>query len=99
VDEIIPPFDPYLYQGTLDNWDDEALRKTFAQAPFIEVSKKFCSPDSPIPVQGLTVSSINGVHLRTPISAPIPFFEDIRFKESWNLKVTKVGILLRKGKS
>jgi hypothetical protein len=75
------------------------LRKIFAQAPFIEVGENFCSPDSQFPVQGLTVSGINGVHLRTPIGAPIPFVEDMRFVESWNLKVTKVGIIFRKGKS
>jgi len=97
VDDIIPPFDPYLYRGTLDNWDDVELSRTFSEAPYIEVREKSPFSEFPIPMHGLTIGGVGGVYLRTQVGPSSPPSEDRKsFDEIWTLKVTKAGLLFRK---
>lgn len=100
MDEYIPPFDPYLYQGTLDTWDEEELRKAFSRAPYIEVGEKPVYSDHPIPIHGyLTVGGVGGPFMGSHIgSVDTSSIEAATAAANiWSLKVTKVGLLHRKG--
>jgi hypothetical protein len=100
VDDSIPPFDPYLYQGTLDRWDDLETWKAFVEAPYIEVQERSPLPDFPVPMHGLTVGGVGGVYLRAQLGSDCPPIENRRpLTEIWTLKVTKAGLLFRKGES
>jgi hypothetical protein len=94
VDDIIPPFDPFRPFGTLETWDEKELRQTFEFADYIEVGAKSNVPDNqPLPSPSAGVGY-------TPTSSPpsIPPSETTPGSSApWVLRVTKVGLLDRKG--
>lgn len=71
------------------------LRNTFAQAPFIELREKASPLEAPIPLHGLAVGGVGSVFIRSVPGMVEPLSRAVN--EVWTLKVTKVGLLLRKG--
>ena len=99
VDEHIPPFDPYLFEGTLGKWDEQALRHAFGRAPFIEVGEKRALPEAPTSFVGLNVGGATGPMINTPMGSvdSSPLEAAAASDNIWTLRVTKVGLLSRKG--
>ncbi|KAK7463748.1 hypothetical protein VKT23_005685 [Stygiomarasmius scandens] len=90
VEAYVPLTNPYSYEGTAGPWDEEELQASFAQANVISVEGADSSKP-PSSFFGLGP----GIGPASPLvaSAPGPPLAD---SETWNLKVTKVGLLNRK---
>lgn len=99
IESIIPQNNPYSYLGTAESWDYNELQRAFALAEVIELGNRegmqkqappnmaFAGFTSTAPsILPLAMSSHSGM-------APAAF------SEVWTLKLTKVGLLNRKGMS
>lgn len=99
VDKQIPPFNPYLHSGTLDVWDEAELRKAFDRAVPIDIGEPRVLGPAPIPVHSLTIGGPSGPlfanQFGTVDLSPLENTETVQ--EPRRLKVTKVGVLQRKG--
>ena len=91
MQSFVPAASPYLYRGTAGPWDEDELLRAFAMASIIEVR----APDAgyyPSPWFSLGVSGGPGpMNMNGSIPAAYP-----SGPESFSLKVTKVGLLMRK---
>ncbi|TBU64967.1 hypothetical protein BD310DRAFT_804776 [Dichomitus squalens] len=90
VHSFIPPESPYRYRGTADSWDEDELQRAFALAGTVELS----SVDSRYvssPWFTLSVSGGPGPVFQSTVGSLPPLTAS-----TWNVKVTKVGLMLRK---
>ncbi|KAI0669996.1 hypothetical protein C8Q78DRAFT_976061 [Trametes maxima] len=93
VHTLIPPESPYFYQGNTGPWDEEELQRAFALASVVEVAaienRYLASPWFSLSVTGgpgpMFQSSLGSLPMLTPSGSGV-----------WMIKVTKVGLLLRK---
>ena len=81
VQTHIPLENPFTYQGTAGPWDEQELHQAFVKANVIEVEMPAMNRVSPMFNIG---------------SSGIPATELLLPNETWNLKMTKVGVLNRK---
>ncbi|KAI1797784.1 hypothetical protein LXA43DRAFT_266533 [Ganoderma leucocontextum] len=89
----IPPESPYYYCGSAGSWDEDELQRAFALAATVGVAnldnRYTSSPWFSLSVSGgpgpMFQSSLGSLPPLTPTSAGV-----------WNVKVTKVGLMLRK---
>ncbi|KDQ63793.1 hypothetical protein JAAARDRAFT_29838 [Jaapia argillacea MUCL 33604] len=92
VDSFLSVENPYSYKGTVDRWDQDRLRRAFAQAGTVEVSsvdhRRLASPFFGISVGGTP----------TPLLNPIGAYPDLvpPPRDVWKIRMTKVGVLNRK---
>ena len=98
VESYIPQRNPYSYQGTAGFWNEEELHRAFAHPDVIEVDSQDGRRRSSLPMShsSLGVGGAHGgliqqAHSFTDLR-PIPYTHEIA-----TLKVTKVGLLNRKG--
>ncbi|KAI0824263.1 hypothetical protein BC628DRAFT_1323355 [Trametes gibbosa] len=88
VHSLIPPESPYFYQGTAGAWDEDEMQRAFALARVVEVAaietRYLASPwfGGPGP---MFHGSLGALPMLTPVGGGV-----------WMIKVTKVGLLLRK---
>lgn len=90
---FIPPESPYFYQGTAGPWLQDELQRAFALATVVEVasleSRYAASPWFSLNVAGgpgpMFPGTLGALPPHPPPNAGI-----------WTIKVTKVGLLLRK---
>jgi len=89
VEKYIPRKNPYRYLGTAASWDHEELRQAFAEATVVELGDKETrrrqTAVSPMASPGLTSVS--------PSMLPSTPLSDI-----WTFKLTKIGVVNRKGR-
>lgn len=100
VESHVPLRNPFSYQGTAGSWNEGELRRSFACADIIEVETAENRRMSTLPFFSLRVGGgpapmLNG-YAGMPHVVPEP---DSFPTETALLKVTKVGLLRRKGKS
>ncbi|OBZ79748.1 Protein transport protein sec73 [Grifola frondosa] len=93
VDAFVPPQSPFFYQGTGGPWVEEELLRAFAMARVVEVAavenRYLTSPWFGLNVTGPPSSMFQNSFGAVPaVSAP--------GGDMWSIKVTKVGLLLRK---
>ncbi|KAI0374264.1 hypothetical protein BV20DRAFT_935476, partial [Pilatotrama ljubarskyi] len=93
VHSLIPAESPYFYQGTAGPWDEDELQRAFALASVVEVAaietRYMASPWFSLSVTGgpgpMFHSSLGALPMLPPGGGGV-----------WMIKVTKVGLLLRK---
>lgn len=93
VHTFVPPESPYFYRGTTDSWNEDELQRAFALATVVEVAglenRYLAAPWFSLSVSGgpgpMFQNSLGSLPPLTPTSAGV-----------WIIKVTKVGVLLRK---
>ncbi|KAH8100636.1 hypothetical protein BXZ70DRAFT_893014 [Cristinia sonorae] len=90
VQSIVPMASPYVYLGTGGPWDEDELQHSFAMASVIEVR----APDSFYPAPWFSLGAGSGAG-PIAIGAALPHSYPEQL-ESFSLKVTKVGLLMRK---
>ena len=101
VDKTIPKETPYSPNGALEPWDDEELRKAFANAMVVRSGvEEYDHTRSPRRHASVTTFAGNGAALLPPLGGVIPP-PGIHLASSTTMgeqryKLTKVGILNRK---
>ena len=95
VESYIPLRNPYSYQGTAGSWNEAELRRSFARADVIQVDATDARRMSAQPFFSMNVGP-------GPISGTFPSYalfdrEGGALSDLSSLKVTKVGLLNRKG--
>lgn len=88
----MPLENPYSYRGTGQPWDSQELQHAFARASVIEVG----SSDNRVPSPFFALNVAGG--LPSPVASVGGGLSDMLppTNEVWTLKVTKVGLLIRK---
>ena len=93
VNSFIPAESPYYYRGTADAWDEDELQRAFALAGTVElaaVDSRYMGS----PWFTLSVSGGPGPMFQSPLGSLPPVTPSNN--GPWNVKVTKVGLMLRK---
>ncbi|KAI0793412.1 hypothetical protein C8Q75DRAFT_713289 [Abortiporus biennis] len=91
VQAYVPFISPYFYQGTAGPWDEEKLLRAFATAGVVEVSAND-SRYHPSPWFSLSVGAGPGPLSIGGLPSPVAMSNS----DAFAIKVTKVGVLLRK---
>ncbi|KZT06873.1 uncharacterized protein LAESUDRAFT_736750 [Laetiporus sulphureus 93-53] len=89
VTALVPPESPYSYQGTGGPWDEDELLRAFTMASAIDISTGAAST----PWFGISMSGTPAPLLQSPLGPTHPVTSPA---SSCSIKVTKVGLLLRK---
>lgn len=99
VESHIPLRNPYSYQGTAGSWDEELLHRSFAHPDVIEVGSTENRRLSSLPFFAMSVGGAPTPVISSFAGLPelIPDSDGGRGGEVATLKVTKVGLLNRKG--
>lgn len=89
---------PFSYQGTAGSWNEGELRRSFALADIIEIETAENRRISTMPFFSLRVGGVQAPMLNGSAGLPHVFPEPNGHPaETALLKVTKVGLLRRKG--
>lgn len=95
VETYIPLRNPFSYQGTAGSWNEAELRKSFSRADTVEVDAIDARKMSSLPFFAMNIGGPPGPVASSAI--PIPSDFESAMPELSLLKVTKVGVLNRKG--
>lgn len=91
VSSFVPPESPYLYQGTGGAWDEEELLCAFTMAGAVDIALENRYPNAPWFALGAAGGA--GPLFQGSMGAMPPTMQSGQFH---SIKVTKVGLLLRK---
>ena len=95
VESHIPLRNPFSYQGTAGSWNEAELRKSFARADVVAVDATDARKSSSLPFFAMSAGGPPGPIVASTIpGAPEA---DGPLSDFSLLKITKVGILNRKG--
>lgn len=91
---------PYSFLGTGNSWDDEEVRQAFTSATVIEVAKSVerMPPTGffSLPVSGTVGTPLIAASSLHTATGALPEPSAVTRKDNWTLKVTKIGVLVRK---
>lgn len=92
----IPPRNPFSYQGTAGSWNESELRKSFARADVINLDSTEARRLSMMPLFSMNAGGAPGPILGNYASNPSVCESPVMTSLS-TLRITKVGVLNRKG--
>lgn len=103
MDRYIPKETPYAYNGAEEQWDEEELRKAFANAQVIRGRSQDIPREVVFPQLATYVG--NSAVLMIPAGSPTPMLSSFHpgfpfagdKDHQQRYKLTKVGVLNRKG--
>jgi hypothetical protein len=98
VEQYIPRKSPYRYLGTAASWDHEELRQAFAEANVVELGDKDASRRQ----AAVALMASSGFTSTAPSVFPLSFAShagtaSTAFNDVWTFKLTKIGVINRKG--
>jgi hypothetical protein len=100
TENYVPWETPFSFYGTMGPWNEEEVRRAFAEAGVVEVGdsndSRLSAPSFfALPVTGVTSAPLMSGTLQN-VSGALPEPAINTRQEVWTLKVTKVGTLQRK---
>lgn len=97
VESHIPLRNPFSYQGTAGSWNEAELRRSFARADIVTVDAADVRKSSSLPFFAMSAGGPPGPIVATTIPGAVE--AEGPLTDFSLLKITKVGVLNRKGMS